>query len=72
MLNINLQKGVFSAPTDGEIVATDIPYTLTWETTLLKYFVNGEGAEPGYEMVSENVTLFVTDGIDGKRRAIPL
>ena len=37
----------------------DSEYVLTWDTSLLKYFVDGNGIDLGYEKVSENVTIFL-------------
>ena len=37
----------------------DSEYVLTWDTSLLKYFVDGNGINLGYEKVSENVTIFL-------------
>lgn len=38
----------------------DTEYELTWDPTLLKYFVNGgEGAALGFEEVSKQVQLYI-------------
>lgn len=58
------QKGVFSAPAHGEIVVPDIEYVLTWDTALLKYFVDGNGIDLGHEKVSENVTIFLVGNVE--------
>lgn len=50
---------MFTAPGAGEVVVTETEYTLTWDTQLLKYFVDGDGAEPGSDRVSENVTIYL-------------
>lgn len=43
----------------------DTTYTLTWDTPLLKYFVDGDESGVGYEAVSENITIFL-GGSDGE------
>lgn len=48
------------------MVVTDALYTLTWDTSLLKYFVDGDGDDLGYEKVSENVTIFAAGGGEGQ------
>lgn len=55
---------MFTAPAAGESVVAETPYTLTWDATLLKYFERGEGANLGYEAVSENVTIFLVGSAD--------
>lgn len=40
-------------------MTVDAPYDLVWDPSLLKYFVNGEGANLGTEEVSEQVHLYV-------------
>eukprot|EP00752_Nemacystus_decipiens_P003160 g2925.t3 len=53
--------GLFTAPGSGEVVPVDTEYDLTWDPTLLKYFVNGEGAVLGSEEVSKQVQLYVVN-----------
>lgn len=54
-------QGLFSAPAHEDIVAIDTPYDLAWDPSLLKYFVNGEGASLGYEEVSQQILLYLVD-----------